>query len=251
MYDEKKYDPRPTDIWSLAIIFCCMTLRRFPWKQPRMSDNSYRLFASAPSPGTPITDPDRKRQRPKSTTNLPDSEHPSHPSTKQGASERPELTNGEVSPKKNPEKSESTARDENQQPENTENATHTKTTSGESNSNDNKKMTTSKEAPPLPGGSQSGGQRPEVIKGPWRLLRLLPRESRYVIVRMLRINPRERATLDDVLADEWIQSIQACRQGPTGEAINAPGHTHVLVPPSNTPPVASKAGKPGKNGKAK
>lgn len=26
------YDPRFVDIWSIAIIYCCMTLRRFPWK---------------------------------------------------------------------------------------------------------------------------------------------------------------------------------------------------------------------------
>ncbi|TVY31606.1 Serine/threonine-protein kinase [Lachnellula subtilissima] len=52
VYDERKYDPQPADIWSLAIIFCCMSLRRFPWKMPRMTDNSYKLFASVPTPGT-------------------------------------------------------------------------------------------------------------------------------------------------------------------------------------------------------
>lgn len=48
VYDERKYDPQAVDIWSLAIIFCCMSLRRFPWKVPRLSDNSYKLFASEP-----------------------------------------------------------------------------------------------------------------------------------------------------------------------------------------------------------
>jgi len=28
------YDPRKTDVWSVAIIFMCMLLRRFPWKIP-------------------------------------------------------------------------------------------------------------------------------------------------------------------------------------------------------------------------
>ncbi|ODV88989.1 hypothetical protein CANCADRAFT_53340 [Tortispora caseinolytica NRRL Y-17796] len=42
---ELKYDPQPADIWSLAIIYCCMTLRRFPWKVPRKSDNSFRLYS--------------------------------------------------------------------------------------------------------------------------------------------------------------------------------------------------------------
>lgn len=39
------YDPRPADIWSAAIVFCCMLMRKFPWKAPRQSDNSFKLFA--------------------------------------------------------------------------------------------------------------------------------------------------------------------------------------------------------------
>lgn len=39
------YDPRTADVWSIAIIYCCMILRRFPWKLPKLSDPSYRSFA--------------------------------------------------------------------------------------------------------------------------------------------------------------------------------------------------------------
>lgn len=39
-----KYDPRPADIWSAAIVFCCMLMRKFPWKAPRLSDSSFKLF---------------------------------------------------------------------------------------------------------------------------------------------------------------------------------------------------------------
>jgi serine/threonine protein kinase len=66
------YDPRKTDVWSVAIIFMCMILRRFPWKIPdSKSDPSFRAFvnthpdltvkapakkpprnSSAPTPGT-------------------------------------------------------------------------------------------------------------------------------------------------------------------------------------------------------
>lgn len=28
------YNPQPVDLWSIAIIYCCMTLKRFPWKIP-------------------------------------------------------------------------------------------------------------------------------------------------------------------------------------------------------------------------
>ncbi|KAG7193955.1 Nitrogen permease reactivator protein [Scheffersomyces spartinae] len=41
-----KYDPRPVDIWSVAIIYCCMMLKKFPWKVPKLSDSSFKLFAS-------------------------------------------------------------------------------------------------------------------------------------------------------------------------------------------------------------
>ncbi|KAI5948700.1 hypothetical protein KGF57_005311 [Candida theae] len=39
------YDPRTADVWSIAIIYCCMILKRFPWKLPKLSDPSYRSFA--------------------------------------------------------------------------------------------------------------------------------------------------------------------------------------------------------------
>ena len=42
------YDPRLTDVWSVAIIFMCMMLRRFPWKIPdSKTDPSYRLYVSS------------------------------------------------------------------------------------------------------------------------------------------------------------------------------------------------------------
>ena len=42
------YDPRKTDVWSVAIIFMCMVLRRFPWKIPEAkTDQSFRAFVHA------------------------------------------------------------------------------------------------------------------------------------------------------------------------------------------------------------
>jgi serine/threonine protein kinase len=41
-----KYDPRPVDVWSAAIIYCCMMLKKFPWKVPKLADPSFKLFAS-------------------------------------------------------------------------------------------------------------------------------------------------------------------------------------------------------------
>lgn len=45
---EQGYDPRKADVWSVAIIFMCMVLRRFPWKIPDpKSDASFRAFVQA------------------------------------------------------------------------------------------------------------------------------------------------------------------------------------------------------------
>ncbi len=42
---QENYDPRKTDVWSVAIIFMCMILRRFPWKIPdAKADPSFRAF---------------------------------------------------------------------------------------------------------------------------------------------------------------------------------------------------------------
>lgn len=42
------YNPAAADIWSVGIIYCCMVLRRFPWKIPNDSDTSYKNFTAVP-----------------------------------------------------------------------------------------------------------------------------------------------------------------------------------------------------------
>ena len=185
VYDERKYDPQPADIWSLAIIFCCMSLRRFPWKMPRMTDNSYKLFASPPTPAADI-----KR------------------------------ISGIVTPDHAPSKStndlDTPARDAVQAPV--------------------------EEPKPIPIQRQPSDlrhapedKRPEVIKGPWRLLRLLPRESRHIIGRMLELDPKKRATMEEVLEDPWVSGTPICRQEIGGTVIPAAGHVHTLEPPAAQP----------------
>ncbi|KAL5490292.1 HRK1 [Sanghuangporus weigelae] len=45
---EENYDPRKTDVWSVAMIFLCMILRRFPWKLPDpKTDPNFRNFVNA------------------------------------------------------------------------------------------------------------------------------------------------------------------------------------------------------------
>ncbi|KAF9436603.1 serine/threonine protein kinase [Entomortierella beljakovae] len=91
-----EHDPRHADVWSLGIIFVCMTLRRFPWKLAKKDDASFEAF------------------------------------------------------------------------------------------------------------SNSSGV------GKARLLKLMPRESRPILSRMLEVDPSKRALMDEVMENSWIKSIEAC-----------------------------------------
>lgn len=189
VYNNNKYDPRAVDIWSLAIIFCCMTLRRFPWKAPRITDVSYKLFVAPPSPGTPGV------------------EHLRRPSG--GSSLNPELM----------------SRDES-------------TTAEDIRA---KKGQPAPAAPPTQAQPAQGDEKPGVIKGPWRLLRLLPRETRFIVGRMLEIDPDRRATMDEILSDKWIKGSVFCRQegaGGSAHIIRADNHKHCLEAPAPQPEQA-------------
>lgn len=50
-----KYDPRPVDVWLAAIIYCCMMLKKFPWKVPKLLDSSFKMFATR-GDNTPLSE---------------------------------------------------------------------------------------------------------------------------------------------------------------------------------------------------
>lgn len=166
-----------------------MTLRRFPWKQPRIVDNSYKLFVSPPTPGTPV--PDSKPRR---------------------ASEMPLAGGGNDSDHRRPSEPQAS------------HSQHQEST--DSHANDHR------------GSTAGSGDKQEVIKGPWRLLRILPRESRHIIGRMLKVDPSERASMDEVLEDEWVLSSRVCSQDMSGQVHRADGHQHTLEAGSGGPPPA-------------
>ncbi|KAI9672012.1 MAG: serine/threonine protein kinase [Trizodia sp. TS-e1964] len=205
VYDNSKYDPQPTDIWSLAIIYCCMSLRRFPWKMPRISDNSFKLFASAPSP-----------------TERRSSDHHLHKST------------GDL-PSASKESLKDTALSEpasQQSPSSHHHHHHHHRPQSQPQADTG---ATSEETPVTQTKSEtSASPITTQIKGPWRLLRVLPRESRNIISKMLELDPKRRATLEDVLSDPWISGTVPCRQEEGGRVILAPGHSHTLEPPNTT-----------------
>lgn len=197
VYEENKYAPQCVDIWSLGIIYCCMALRRFPWKIPRLSDVSYKYFAQEPTPGSPSMEELKAISHGAShgrATSMTSQEQPAFP-TKEPSNPRKQSQ--------------------------------------------------------VDGASKGGAERPETpqskesqstpsIKGPWRLLRLLPRESRYIVGRMLDTNPQTRATLEDVQSDPWLAKRTCCRQEEGGKVIRALGHEHILEPGGTAAPDPSK-----------
>lgn len=112
----RAYDPSMADIWSLGIIYCCVKLRRFPWKIPLDEDPSFKKFSEDPS----NTDGHVK---------YPDIRH---------------------------------------------------------------------------------------MKGPWRILRLLPEQSRPCIGHILTVDISKRATMGDISADKWNSSIPVVNVLPKG-----------------------------------
>ena len=189
-----------------------MSLRRFPWKAPRLTDNSYKLFVSPPSPGTPPAEAGsirasegRSKSEPSITSAAEETRRGSAPPTDTTSHQRSEEGAGK------PHHHHHHRGDPTPATENTQSA--------------------STQAPP-------SSSKPEVIKGPWRLLRLLPRETRAIMGKMLDINPKTRATLDDMMVDPWISNTPVCSQLEGGKIVRAPGHEHTLEP--GTPPAPDK-----------
>jgi serine/threonine protein kinase len=213
VYDNQKYDPQPTDIWSLAIIFCCMTLRRFPWKAPRISDNSYRLFIAPPDPAQQAADAQRSAQ--------------------QSDRKASAVSQSEPTTRDNDDQSVSSHHHHHHHHHRHSHSDGVKSDPPTSTGN-------SSSAPEPAASSSSSSQSAQSIKGPWRLLRLLPRESRHIIGRMLEVDPRKRATLEEILQDKWVSTAPVCRQEEGGKVIRAGNHEHTLEPGGQGTPAPSK-----------
>lgn len=178
-----------------------MTLRRFPWKAPRLSDNSYKLFVTEPTeeerrlPGYPQVIHSEPASRQTSDVNDNDSEIPKSHHHHRGKS-------------------------------------HDDSAKSEPNTRNNGIESSNASAIAASSTSTVSTSTPQaqVIKGPWRLLRLLPRETRHIIGRMLEIDPKKRATLEEIHRDPWVQKCPTCRQEEGGKVVRAEGHTHTLEP---------------------
>lgn len=47
--------------------------------------------------------------------------------------------------------------------------------------------------------------------------------------RILTVDPKERATMEDMYNDEWFANIPFCTRDAKKGTIRAPGHTHTIV----------------------
>jgi serine/threonine protein kinase len=168
-----------------------MTLRRFPWKSPRLSDNSYKLFVTQPTeeelrspiyPQKPVAHSEPASRIPSEGANAKDTHHHGH-----GTHSR----NGSIEPS-------------------------------------NASITSAETSASTP------AQQAQTIKGPWRILRLLPRESRHIVSRMLELDPKKRSTLEEIISDPWIKKTQFCRMDPGGACVRAENHTHLLEAPTSS-----------------
>ena len=47
LFTSQRYHPQPADAWSLAILYACMVLRRFPWAAAQTSKPAYQRYSNA------------------------------------------------------------------------------------------------------------------------------------------------------------------------------------------------------------
>jgi hypothetical protein len=47
---------------------------------------------------------------------------------------------------------------------------------------------------------------------------------------MLEVDPKKRATMEEILEDTWVSSSSVCRQEEGGTIVRAEGHEHALEP---------------------
>lgn len=195
-----------------------MTLRRFPWKAPRLTDNSYKLFVSSPpATDTGVKRPSESRSKAslENTPLIDDSRQTSLPPHDPAHHSKPEEVPGE---------------------HHVHHHSHHRPRGPETSlANEGESSRTSGSS-----STETSAAKQEVIKGPWRLLRLLPRESRSIIGRMLEIQPSNRATLKDLLNDPWITKSPVCSQLENGRVLSAAGHQHTLEASTAPTPASSQ-----------
>lgn len=244
------YNPQPVDLWSIAIIYCCMTLKRFPWKIPNPDkDNSFKLYAMEDDNWHDyhLSNECHKfllRQRQlknmivrlnKKKKLLQKQEEEEQAETAEDGALNAEVANENDDNEQNKEDIEDKLRGlasvevlsdkqakevieelksieaKLEEFEKSKNEMRAKFVQSKLSlaSAENDHQVSAKE------GDIKRSKSHKQIHGPYRLMRLLPHASRPIILRMLEISPLRRATVEEIMADEWIKSIQCCTLKPS------------------------------------
>lgn len=193
-----------------------------------MTDNSYKLFASEPTPGH---DPDKMIVSSKSSGTLSAlSTREVEENIKEKEREKEKEQEKEREKQREKEKEKEQEQEKDKEKEHNHHFgfhRHHDNNKHDSKHDGHKEAAAPAAAPPA--------EKKEIIRGPWRILRLLPRESRHIIHRMLDLNPKTRAKMDEILLEPWVADTVICQQLEDGDVLAAEDHTHVLEPPNNPP----------------
>lgn len=191
------YDPRPVDIWSTAIIYCCMVLKKFPWKIPKLSDPSFKAFASR-EPGVTFGELLKRLPDPPSyadDNNDPLDSNSTIPVVIEASEQKPTSTAA------------------------TATATAATTTSSGNS-----------------GEGEETAKRTSNLIGEDRLLGALNSGVRPLISKMVRLAPACRLDVESCFQDPWLQSVQMCSMvdehgeaAVHGKLIPALDHEHTQV----------------------
>ncbi|TIA93167.1 hypothetical protein E3P99_00303 [Wallemia hederae] len=272
---KKEYDPRLADIWSIGIIFICMLLRRFPWKIPdEKADQSYALFLKAhPDLCEPVLEEEESELR--SSTKSSDSKHDwsdLHRDFEQfnfnfnGCAAGDERCNKDISdrmfpkPCQQPTSLPASPKESKVEDTHVQVQVRSMTTSNLDKMNRDEQFALQPQQHAIPKRpairDSTASQTTFVNGGTDSIFRLLPRESRDCLRRMICPEPKRRSTLNELLrggeevllatdgldlygdlsrpgnnasdkmdsnSDKWLRSLESCAIKPSST------HTHTVV----------------------
>ncbi|QLL31002.1 hypothetical protein HG536_0A08170 [Torulaspora globosa] len=241
----KSYDPQCVDVWSIGIIYCCMMLKRFPWKAPRESDENFRLYClpddvehdyvASAKHHEKLLKERRERHGPHEHVHeqqprndpVPDGKDvPQEPAEEKTVNKSKVNESGDTECDKRSQDQTSGNPKEDLQPKEPKESNELKDVHP---GNSKTEKVETHDLRSVASHKSNGPHHRKVIHGPYRLLRLLPHASRPIMSRILEVDPRKRATLADMYKDDWFRNIPFCTMDPKKQVIRAPGHHHTLV----------------------
>lgn len=219
--NSNSYNPQPVDLWSIAIIYCCMTLKRFPWKIPdpakddgfrlycmeddawhdyNISNECHKLLLQQRKLKNMIVKLNKKKRVLESEQDNMEQDHEQQEHHQQQAEEEEEILSDEkqeqiVNELKKIE--DSLASFEITKQEMKHKFNQVKKPENHSQVEEDQQAAPKK-------------KNHKQIHGPYRLMRLLPHASRPIISKMLQVDPHKRATIEDIYNDEWVKEIKCC-----------------------------------------